>query len=271
MASPARRNCLLLVLLGALALSGCARPVGDFGRAEADPVHDRLMPLAGTARASLAGEPVSAFNLSDQEREMRDRIWRYLVAPHAFDWFGASIVELQRTRLLPVSGKGPRIDRYYDWLHRQSFASSRTRYARIGDDVTVDIEMMPSAFASICAVLEVDRQRGVAANGLADLDEATRRDAAARQAENDTQIDWFTAAVRNRYESYSYALDHLLVETPHQEAVRVNGLLSELAADLEQAERGDFCAGGGAAFNDGAAAEIPSRELTPRQPALKGS
>ena len=36
----------LIVLLGA-----CARPVGDFGRAEPDVIHDDLMPAAGASRA----------------------------------------------------------------------------------------------------------------------------------------------------------------------------------------------------------------------------
>lgn len=236
-----RRAAGIAALALLLALAGCARPVGDFGRAAPDPLHDEVMPLLGTGRALLSKEPVSAFNLADQEREMRDRIWRYLIAPHAYDWFGANIAEFQRTRILPVSAKPMRTDLYYQWLHSERFASSRVRYARIADNVTTDIQMMPSAFASICAVREIDRQRGVADNGLADLDEKTKGDAAARQFENETQIAWFVRAVGNRSQSYSFALDHLLVETPHEEAVKVNGLLSDLEIYVEAAERGDFC------------------------------
>ena len=217
------------------------------------------MPLVGTARATVGKEPVSAFNLTDQEQEMRDRIWRYLVAPHAVDWFQDNISELQRTRILPITDKPLRSDRYYQWLHTDRFASSRTRYSRIGDDVTADIAMMPSAFASICAVLEVDRQRGVAANGLPNLEDKMRAAAAARQAENSVQISWFTRSVRNRYASYSYALDHLLVETPHDEAVRVNGLLSDLAVYVEAAERGDFCDGSLPGHGGRGSGELPSR------------
>jgi hypothetical protein len=63
-----------LILL--LTLAGCARPTGDFGRAEHNVLHDEVMPAIGKARAKG-----SDFNLADQEVEMRDRIWRYLVAP----------------------------------------------------------------------------------------------------------------------------------------------------------------------------------------------
>lgn len=251
----------------ALSSAACARPIGDFGRADLDPIHDQVMPALGTGRALLSKEPVSAFNLSDQEREMRDRIWHYLIAPHAFDWFQSSVVELQRTRIMPVSSKSllPQ-DRYYLWLHRQEFASSRTRYARIEDDVTVDVELMPSVFASICAVLEQDRQRGVAANGIANLDENTKSNAAARQFENQTQIGWFVAAVQNRYDSYNYALDHLLVETPHEEAIGANGALSDLAVYIEAAQRKDFCSGRDMRPSHGGGVALPSRVLLPNRP-----
>lgn len=260
-----------MALALALSSAACARPIGDFGRAEPDPIHDTVMPALGTGRALLSREPVSAFNLSDQEREMRDRIWHYLIAPHALDWFQASVVELQRTRIMPVSGKSllpP--NRYYLWLHRQEFASSRVRYSRIEDDVTVDVELMPPVFASICAVLEQDRQRGVAANGIADLDEGTRANAAARQIENRTQIGWFVAAVQNRYESYNYALDHLLVETPHEEAIGANAALSDLAVWVEAAGRGDFCGGPVVRAGRGGGVALPSRVLVQDRPA-KGS
>jgi hypothetical protein len=224
-----------------LALSACARPIGDFGRAEIGPLHDTVMPAIGTARAKAAKEPVSSFNLADQEHEMRDRIWRYLVSPHAYDWFADTATELQRTRILPVSDKPRPTDRYYRWLHTTKFASSTVRYSRIGDDAQSDLEMMPPTFDAICAVLQLDHQRGLAANGLPNLEDQMRADAAARQAENQVQIAWFVRASTNRYDSYNYALDHLLVETPHNNAVGVNGTLSDLAVYVEAAQRGDFC------------------------------
>lgn len=220
-----------------MALAACARPVGDFGRAQSSVLHDEIMPAIGNVRAQG-----SAFNMADQEIEMRDRIWRYLVAPHAYDWFGDVAVEYQRTRILPMSNKPLKSRRYYDWLHSERFASSRVRYSRVEEDAIADIAMVPPTFAAICAVIELDRQRGVAWNAIDGLEDEVGVDAARRHAENREAINWFVRSLRYRYESYSYALDHLLVETPHEEAVALNAKLNVMAVHVETAERGDFCA-----------------------------
>lgn len=220
----------------ALTLTACARPVGDLGRAERNVLNDELMPALGN-RISKG----STFNLADQEIEMRDRVWRYLVAPHAYDWFGDIAVEFQRTRIAPISSKPMSTSKYYGWLKNERFASSRVRYTRLAEDAIADLGMMPSAFALICAVIDLDRQRGIASNQLVDLEDTVAANAALRHAENRAVIDWFTRSVRNRSDSYSYALDRLLVETPHEEAIGANGQLSDLAIYVEAAERGDFC------------------------------
>jgi hypothetical protein len=253
------RAAILAALLGTTA--ACVqRPLGDFGRAEPGVVHDEVMPAIGQTRAQLFSEPVSQFNLSDQEREMHDRVWRFLVSAHAQDWFFDVAVELQRTRLSGPTDQHFRPDRYYRWLRQTDFASSRVRYNAVSDDVRLDLGTLPSTFRAICAVIEIDRQRGVAAREIAGIGEGTRENALARKAENDTYIDWFVRAVTYRYESYSYALDHLLVETPHEEAVEVDGLLSDMAIDVEQARRGDFCAAGSGVVPRGNGA-LPSRVL----------
>jgi hypothetical protein len=220
--------------------------VGDLGRAEPNVLHDEVMPAIGNALSSG-----SDFNLADQEIEMRDRVWRYLVAPHAYDWFGDVTVEFQRTHIVPIGNRPLKTRRYYDWLHGTRFASSRVRYTRIEEDVVADLGMMPAAFASVCAVLEIDRQRGIASNQLTGLEDRVAVDAMKRQAENQAVIGWFARSVIYRYESYSYALDHLLVETPHEEAIAVNARLSELAVWVDATRRGDFCGDIGARRRQG--------------------
>lgn len=229
-----RRALLSIAIL--LPAAACARPVGDLGRADRNALHDEMLPAIGNL-VSRGSE----FNFTDEETEMRDRVWRYLVAPHAYDWFGDVVVELQRTRIVPISAKPLRTDLYYNWLHSERFASSRVRYTRLEQDVIADLAMLPSAFASICAVIEIDRRRGIAWNEVGGLEAAVGVDAAKRHAENRATIDWFVRALANRADSYGYALDHLLIETPHANAVAVDARLSDLAIHVELAQRGDFC------------------------------
>ncbi|MEQ1769149.1 MAG: hypothetical protein ABL879_04860 [Devosia sp.] len=219
------------------------RPTGDFGRSADSLLHDEVMPYIGEKRAEGAGEPVSTFNMSDQETEMRDRVWRYLEAPHAGDWQFDMGAELKRTRIAPMSKFKGEVPRYYQWLTGESYASSRVRYNRITDDATADIDTLPTTFQSICAVREVDRQRQVAEGNIDGLEPAMQKESADRRAENDMVVGWFTLALNYRYDSYSFALDHLLVETPHEQAVGTDAALSDLAIYVEAANRGDFCSG----------------------------
>jgi hypothetical protein len=250
-----------LAAVALLALSGCMRPTGDFGRASDSVLHDEVMPFLGKARATGAEEPVSDFNLADEESDMRDRVWRYLLAPHAKDWFFDTAAELQRTRLTPAGRFSFDENLYYSWLTSERFASSRTRYNRINDDVAADIATMPATFEAICAVEGMDRQRDVAADGLDGIEPKVRQDARNRKAENRMVIGWFTRSVRYRYEAYGYALDHLLVETPHEEAVDVNSGLSDLAGYVEAAERDDFCVFVGDSDSNNPASPYRSRFL----------
>jgi len=244
-------------VLAALALSGCARPVGDFGRAEDDPLHDAIT-QTGIALQDLH-QPLSRFNLSDEEVEMRDRIWRYLVAPEAYDWFGDSVVELSREGFQVKQLRPPAKDRYYLWIHGQAFASSSVRFSRLADDVKADIGTMPATFAAICAVEKVDSQRDVAAKGLTDIEPAMKAGVVTRRGENQTMIGWFATAVTARYDAYSYALDHLLVETPHVNAVGADATLNQLAALAGKASQGDFCDDGAGTGGARAAPAIRSR------------
>ncbi|WP_417580326.1 hypothetical protein [Pelagibacterium sp.] len=243
-----------LAAAACLLLSGCARPTGDFGRAAPSVLHDRVMPALGDARAAANGEPVSSFNRTDQEREMHDRVWRFLVAPHAHDWFYDTAVELQRTRIASNLDVQFIADRYYSTLRSTQYQSSRVRYRKVSNDISIDIATIPATFAAICAVIEVDRQRAIAASNVELAAADASGQVAARKWENDQKIDWFTRALTYRYQSYSVALERLLVETPHEEARVVDAELARLQPYVSRARAGDFCLAGGAGlvFKDSA-------------------
>lgn len=243
-------------------LAGCvARPVGDFGRAQPSVLHDQVMPLAGDYIAMARKEPVSNLNQTDQEREMHDRTWRFLIAAHSRDWLFDSSVELQRTRIGRARDYQFSIDRYYNWLRSTAYQSSTTRYATVGRHILADLDTVPTTFRSICAVKEVDRQRSVALAELRGIEQSVADNVTARRAENDWHIDWFVRALDYRYQSYAYALDHLLVETPHEQSRAVDDTLRQLKPWVDRAKRGDFCGGASAGYA-GQGAAIPSRYQT---------
>lgn len=251
----------LVVAVAALAAGCVSRPVGDFGRAAPSFTHDTAMPLAGDWLATQRGEPVSKFNQTDQEREMHNRVWRFLVAPHSKDWFYDTAVELQRTRISPATDTKFLPDRYYRWLKQTQYQSSPVRYSTVGRHIAADIDTLPTTFASICAVREIDRQRAIARDGLSGLEPSVGQDVAARRDEHDIRINWFVRALTYRYQSYDYALDHLLVETPHEQSLAVDEALRRLSVYVERAQRGNFCSGPGG-MAGGEHVMIPSRYAT---------
>jgi hypothetical protein len=261
--------CRAATLTALVALSACARPVGDFNRAAPSFTNDVAMPTIGDMRADAGGEQVSHFNKTDEEDEMHNRVWRFLIAPHAKDWFFDVGVELKRTRIGTASDTRWAHDRYYKWIKKTEYQSSRVRYATMTLNIETDIATVPDTMLSICRVIEIDRQRATALSGLTDLDQSVAIDVAARKTENDDNIDWFVRALNYRYDSYSYALDHLLVETPHQEARTVDLRLKDLSVYVSKANVGDFCLTGKPAGYGADANVVPSRYAKPmRDPEL---
>lgn len=249
-----------VVLLAGIAASCVSRPTGDFGRTQPGVLHDSIMPYAGKLIAANRREPVSNLNQTDQEREMHDRTWRFLVAAHSQDWMFDTSVELQRTRIGSARDFRFTPERYYTWLRTTHYQSSTTRYNTVGRHILADIDTVPTTFQAICAVEDVDRQRRVALVELGGIEQSVADNVAARYTENQWHIQWFVRALNYRYESYSYALDHLLVETPHEQSMAVDDNLRRMRTWVDRANRGDFCVStGGGSRNS---VTIPSRFQT---------
>lgn len=246
-----------------LALLLCAAPagaheIGDFGRVKPGVLNDEIIPETDRLMRRLGNQSVSNFNITDQEHEMHDRVYRFLIARHAKDW------AFDYEQIIFVAGvfssRPDKVDLYYRWLTAERYASSRVRYNTIADDIGADLLTLPTTFAAICAVVEIDRQRAVAAAEIGDIEAGMIKQMRLRKAENDLYVGRFVAALGYRYGSYGYALDHFLVETPHGEAIEVDERLSRMAPWVDRAEALDFCADGWSDWDDGDGA-IPGRVL----------
>ena len=232
-----------------------AETLGDFGRVDPGVVNDTIFPAINGLGKFLTGQPQADLLWTDEEGEMHDRVWRFLVVPHAKDWAFEYGWEIKPASLDDRRPK--RVGRYYKWLHDAGYASSHTRFNAVSEHAGWDIGTLPGVFRSICVVEEIDRQRAVAADGLPHIEPRYLREVNERHAENQAYIDRFVLALAYRYQSYGYALDHLLVETPHVEAIKTDALLSELAIWVDRAEARDFCGDGWGHGEDGNGAIRP--------------
>lgn len=236
-----RRNGLMRasMLIFAGVLAACTRPTGDFDRARPSVIHDQVMPAAGEQAARLRGDPVSKFNLTDDERLLRDRGWTLIRPPWTKDWIGGTMVELSRTRVLPeVEGRVPP-DLYYLFLRSDRFQSSNARYDRIANDARADADLVPPFCDVALRVRKADDQRLRVLENKKLTTAELYEGAKARVWENRVMIKWVGQALRYRIMAYRTALDSLEIETPTGDRMwQVNTAIRVLEAQVRLAENG---------------------------------
>lgn len=231
--SPAKKSAgLLAAALVILGLSGCTRPTGDFGRAEPSLLHDKIMPAAGKTAAKLRGDPVSAFNLTNDEQLLRDRAWALVRPPWVQDWIGGTLAELGRTRLLPeTEGRIP-ADLYYIFLKTDRFQSSDARYDRIASDADGDRGLIEPFCRIAKRVQKADHERLRLVDNKMLISEEAYEGAKARVWENRALTNWVASALHFRIVAYQRALDSLEIETPTEKKVwKVSTAIRKLSSE----------------------------------------
>lgn len=235
---PDRRLVALAVALPAL-LAGCGRPTGDFGRAEPSALHDTVMPALGEKVAEWdRREVVSGFNRTDREATLRDRAWSLVRAPHVRDWFGETLVELERTRIIPEVDYAFEPKGYYNHLRRDPFVSSETRWNRATADMRTDAALIGPFWTEARAVREDDAARLRALDRRGGGAPEELQNAYARIDENARVADWVWRAMRLRVAAYRDAIDRMMVETPSRRHVEAEAAWAELRAAIGRAEAG---------------------------------
>jgi hypothetical protein len=210
-----------------LSLAGCVQ-TGDLGRPRRSLWNDGILPAAGAAAAQLRNEPVSRYVLTDDENELRDRAWRFLMPAHERSWFERTVADLVRTRVLPPHLRPADRTAYHRALMSDIFRSPTSRYRRLGEDVHADLMLVAPFATRASRVLAADRVRLRSLSYVRSLDEEQIHHALARVAENRCLIAWVREESLGRVVSYRYALEHLLIEAPHGEAVAAERLLAHL-------------------------------------------
>jgi hypothetical protein len=206
-------SCLLL-------LAACqSYHTGDFGRRSDNIVTSTALPKAGLFSAWVRGEPTSLYPFTDDEIELRDRAWRFLMPAHDKANLQMRLAELSYTRVLPPLPHSGR-NHYHLLLMTEDYRSVASRYHKIGQDIEADRQLMLPFSQTAARVCAADRVRVQSLNLTRELSPIQREQAAARVAENRGLVDWVRRDMREKAAAYRYALEHLTIEAPMREAIR---------------------------------------------------
>jgi len=217
----------MLLFIGA-ALAGCSG--GDFGRTRADFLNDDMHRWIGGEATSSVGLKPSQFQLTDNERQLRDYAYPLIEPPHSRPaWrsvFGDYAALPSPWRVKVVFDRTAYGRMLIDEPHR----SHSSRYAQLIEDVRDDITRFEPFFASAIRVIDLDKKRDAAMSQVSALSPRERADAVARMQENSLIVQWVQQCLERRVSSYRWALERLVLQAPDNIAADADRLINELAA-----------------------------------------
>jgi len=218
----------LVLLLISTALGGCSG--GDFGRTRADFRNDDMHRWLGAEVTGSVGLYASSFQLTENERQLRDLAYPLIEPPHSRPAWKSVFGDYQP---LPSPWRQRVIfDRtaYGRALIDEPHRSFSSRYSQLIDDVRDDITRFEPFFSSAIHVIELDRKRNASLKLVSELSPRERDDAIARMEENTLIVQWVQQCLEQRISSYRWALERLVIQTPDGMAADADRLIGELAA-----------------------------------------
>jgi hypothetical protein len=214
-------------LIGAT-LGACSG--GDFGRTRADMRSDDMHRWLGAEVTSSVGARPSQFQLTDEERQLRDLAYPLIEPPlsrpawkSVFGDYKASPSPWRQNVVFDRTTYGRTL---IDEPHR----SHSSRYAQLIEDVRNDITRFEPFFASAVRVIDLDRKRNASMARVSELTPREKDDAIARMQENSLIVQWVQQCLERRISSYRYALERLVIQAPDGMAADADRLIGELAA-----------------------------------------
>ena len=224
---------VVFVACAALALTGCGSSTGDFGRVKTGYLTGTYWPLLGQAAIAYRGEPESWGATTDDERELRDRAWHFLMPQFAQNKFDDTLAEMRVQRILPsITGTNREI--YLNMLLSDAaFRSLASRYRRLAEDIEADRLLIGQFHATFARVKEADRIRERSFAFVTDLTPGEVDDARARVYENVMLEQWVHRDLCYRIEMYRYALERLVLMGPMREAIYAEQGLKALAIECQ--------------------------------------
>jgi len=221
-------SALLTLHLTSAALGGCSG--GDFGRTRQDFLNDDMHRWIGGEVTGSLGLKASQFQLTDNERQLRDLAYPLIEPPHSRPAWKSVFGDYQP---LPSPWRQKVVfDRttYGRTLIDEPNRSHTSRYQQLIEDVRDDITRFEPFFASAARVIELDRKRNASLRMVSELSPPERADAIARMEENSLIVQWVQQCLERRISSYRWALERLVIQAPDNIAAEADRLIGELAA-----------------------------------------
>ena len=218
---------LMLVLIGVTA-AGCSG--GDFGRTRQDFRNDDMHRWIGGEATSSVGLRASQYQLTDNERLLRDLAYPLIEPPHSRPAWKTVFGDYKP---MPSPWRqAVAFDRtaYGRILIDEPHRSHASRYAQLMEDVRNDITRFKPFFAVAVRVIELDRKRNAGLAHISELSPRERADAVARMQENSLIVQWVQQCLERRISSYRWGLERLVLQAPDTMAADADRLIGELAA-----------------------------------------
>jgi hypothetical protein len=218
----------ITLLLAGVTLGGCSG--GDFGRTRQDFLNDDMHRWLGGEVTSSIGLRASQFQLTDNERLLRDLAYPLIEPPHSRPAWKSVFGDYQP---LPSPWRQQVLfDRtaYGRILIDEPHRSHSSRYAQLMEDVRDDITRFEPFFADAVRVIDLDKKRNAGLAHISGLSPRERDDAVARMQENSLIVQWVQQCLEQRVSSYRWALERLVLQAPDNMAADADRLIGELAA-----------------------------------------
>ncbi len=214
----------IFVLAGLLLLGGCAN--GDFGEVRPFLVTDGIHDWVGPAAIAGTKAKPSDFELTDDERELRDLAFPLIEPPYDRQkWYSVAgeygLIERDRSHTFDRAA-------YANRLLGDYYRSASSRYAHLIDDIRNDTTRLPQFFETATRVLDIDRKRKLSLSYVPNLSPTERANALRRINVNAAIVSWVRSKLHQRAASYRFALERLVIIVPSQQAVDTERALNHL-------------------------------------------
>jgi len=209
-------------------LAGCAN--GDFKEVRPLLVHDDVHDWLDYDAVAGKNTSPSGFTLTDDERQLRDLAYPLIEQPYnRQQWYSVA-------GEYGVIGSDHRLpfDRtqYATHLFGSRYRSPTARYARMTEDIRDDTTRLPAFFETAARVLDIDQKRRKSLAFVSGLSAHERNEALRRNYSNQSIVAMVRTKLRQRVESYRFALERLVIMTPSSEAVDVERSLNQLQQQI---------------------------------------